>query len=153
MINLFWKFLHIVNAPKHILWKPPYFKSNVSYAVSSSFWIYWKMAVVTLYRDLSNALFPFYSGVKARLQIIFYMRHKLVFFYCPFIHLRSPLDWNSKLRTIVQRKSYFHLNNSGNNSSCPVRPLARAFAHTSPSWTHAFAGYKNLCWVKVTLSS
>jgi len=34
------------------------------------------------------------------------------------------------MRTVVQRKAYFHLTNDfGSNLSCPVYPLARAFTY------------------------
>lgn len=95
------------------------------------------MGGMIAYRDLSNALFPFCSCVKRKLQLMFCMiRNRLVFLmsFYTFKVLSRP-EFKVKVRTVVQRKAYFHLpNNSGSSFSCPVYPLARAFTHAHPQF-------------------
>lgn len=84
------------------------------------------------YRDLINVVFSFCCCVKGKLQLVFYIiKNGIVFLmsFYTFKVLSSP-EFKVKVRTVVQRKAYFHLpNNSGSSFSCPVYPLARAFTH------------------------
>lgn len=107
------------------------------------------------YRDFINALFPFCSCVKRKLQVTSCItRNGVVFlmsFYTSKVHSRPEC----KVRTVAQRKAYFHFPyTSGSSFSCAVCPRARALPDLRPSLVGAPAvAAAKAVWGKVSCSS